>query len=51
VIPKNPTYISITKTGFYIVGEPVTLDQLGGALHLETQLNGQASRVDVARSP
>jgi fimbrial chaperone protein len=31
--------------------EAGTLDQLGGALHLETQLNGQASRVDVARSP
>ena len=32
VIPKNPTYISITKTGIYVVGEPTTLDQLGGVL-------------------
>ena len=32
VIPKNPTYISITQTGYYVVGEPVTLDQLGGVL-------------------
>ena len=32
VVPKNPTYISITKAGYYIVGEPVTLDQLGASL-------------------
>jgi biopolymer transport protein ExbD len=32
VIPKNPTYISITKTGVYVVGEATNLPDLGGVL-------------------